>query len=130
MRPPVQPPRIPQLLALAEERSRMLSEALLAGQADQVAVSSSELQQVVQALSGYLQQAAVRAGLDSRSALRLRRLGQDLAQQREACLRWSAVVDRSLNSLLPATRTSTYGGGAAPYGQQARRSGAFKLISA
>ena len=61
---------------------------------------------------------------------RLRRLGQDLAMQREACLRRFAVVDRALNSMIPSTRANTYAGGAGPYGRQARRSGAFGHISA
>ncbi len=127
---PAQTPRIPALLTLAEERSRVLSGALLAGEPDQVAVASSDLQQVVQVLSDSLQQAQARASLDDRSAHRLRSLGQRLALQREACLRRFAVVDRALNSIIPSTRSTTYGGGATPYGQQARRSGAFKLVSA
>ena len=127
---PAQTPRIQELLTLAEDRSRVLSAALLEGQADRVALASSDLQQVVEVLSGSLRQPAWRASLDGPAASRLRRLGQDLVQQREACLRRSALVDRALNSLLPSTRSTTYGGGTTPYGQQARRSGAFKLISA
>ena len=127
---PAQTYRIQDLLTLAEKRSRLLSQALLAGEPDQVAVASSDVQQVVQVLSDTLQQAHQRAALDGGSAARLRRLGHDLALQREACLRHGAVVDRSLHSLLPSTRASTYGGGNTPYGQQARRSGAFKLIAA
>lgn len=130
MRAPAQTFRIQDLLTLAENRSRVLSDALLAGEPDQVAVASSGMQQVVQVLSDTLQQAHQRATLDGSSAARLRRLGQDLAQQRQACLRLGAVVDRSLNSLLPSTRANTYGGANTPYGQQARRTGAFKLISA
>ena len=130
MRAPAQTYRIQDLLTIAEKRSQVLSEALLAGEPDRVAVASSDVHQVVQVLSDQMQQAQQRATIDGSSALRLRRLVQHLVQQREACLRHSAVVDRSLNSLLPASRTSTYGGGNTPYGQQARRSGAFKLIAA
>ncbi|MBL8335449.1 MAG: hypothetical protein JNM97_01635 [Rhodoferax sp.] len=130
MHAPATAPRIPDLLALAEERSQRLSAALLAGAPDQTAVLSSDLHQVVQALNASLQTGAARASLDPRSRQRLRRLGQEMAQQREACLRRSAVVERSLNSIIPATRTTTYGGGATPYGASARRSGAFKLIAA
>jgi len=130
MQASVTAPRFQELLALAEERSRCLSEALLAGEADPIAVASSELQQVVQVMSASLQKAAVRASLDGPSAQRLRRLGQELVQQREACLRRSAVVDRALHSIIPSSRSTTYGGGATPYAQQARRTGAFKLISA
>lgn len=130
MQAPAKTYRIQDLLTLAEKRSKALSAALLAGEPDQVAVAASDVQQVAQVLSDQMQQAQQRASLDGNSALRLRRLGQDLVQQREACLRHSAVVDRSLSSLLPSSRTSTYGGGSTPYGQQARRSGAFKLISA
>jgi len=130
MPPPSAAPRIQDLLSLAETRSRAVSQALLTGEPDQLAVHSADLQQVVQVLSNSLQQAQVRAGLDSRARQRLRRLGQDLVQQREACLRRSAVVDRALQSLMPASQSATYGGGATPYGQQARRTGAFKLFAA
>lgn len=130
MHAPATAPRIPDLLALAEERSQRLSAALLAGAPDQTAVLSSDLHQVVQALNASLQTGAARASLDPRSRQRLRRLGQEMAQQREACLRRSAVVDRALQSLMPASQSATYGGGATPYGQQARRTGAFKLFAA
>ena len=48
---PAQTPRIQELLTLAEDRSRRLSAALLEGQADRVALASSDLQQVVEVLS-------------------------------------------------------------------------------
>lgn len=129
--PPMAPTApLQDVLARAESCSERLSQALLAGEADAVAVASSEMQQMAQQLSDRLQRAAQRATLDASMAARLRRLGQDLAQQRAACLRHGAVVERSLASLLPASRSATYAVGSTPYGAQARRSGAFKLISA
>jgi len=117
-------------LAEAERRTQGLASALLAGHPDLIASASQEVQQAAVALSGSLQVVQRRGSLALQLKQRLRRLGQDLAMQREACLRRSAVVDRALNSIIPSARPSTYAGGARPYGQQARRSGAFTLISA
>lgn len=117
-------------LTAAEKQMQSLGDALLEGLPDRVASASSDLQQAVLALAGMVQSAQRSGALDSRFHLRLQRLGQSLAMQREACLRRSAVVDRSLASIIPSSRTTTYGGGATPYGQQARRTGAFKLVAA
>ena len=118
-------------LGAAEKRAQALAAALLAGQADLVASASQDLQQATLALSASLQGLQQRGRLDEPELKhRLRRLGQDLAMQREACLRRFAVVDRALNSMIPSTRANTYAGGAGPYGRQARRSGAFGHISA
>ena len=117
-------------LVLAEHHQQVLGAALLDGQPDRVAAAAGDLQQVVATLSGLLQRVQRGGRLAPALQLRLQRLGQGVAQQREACLRRGAVVDRALNSIIPSTRASTYGGaGGRPYGQQARRSGAFKLVS-
>lgn len=60
---------------------------------------------------------------------RLGKVAQGMAMQREALLRRTAVVERSLHSIVPASRSNTYGG-AAPYGHSVRQTGAFKLLAA
>ena len=121
-----------KVLAAAERCSQVLAAALLDGQPDRVAASAVDMQHATTALSGALQ-GAQRGGGKVGQALqqRLRRLGQELVLQREACLRRSAFVDRSLNSIIPASRSMTYCGSVtSPYGKQARSSGAFGRISA
>ncbi len=131
MLPPSLKQHFQDCLGTAEKRAQVLTEALLAGQADLVAVATQDLQQATMALSTSLQALQQRGRLEDPDLKhRLRSLGRNLAQQREACLRRSAVVERSLNSIVPSTRASTYAGGAGPYGRQARRSGAFGQISA
>jgi hypothetical protein len=117
-------------LRIAEKRAQVLSAVLLGGQPDLVAAAAHDVQQSALALSESLQGAQKRGALEPVLKQRLRRLGQELAMQREACMRRSAVVDRALNSIIPSSRPNTYSARTGPYGQQARRSGAFNLISA
>lgn len=117
-------------LRTAESRTQYLSAALMSGEPDLVAQAATDMQQSAMALSAVLQRLQVHGALEQELAQRLRQLGQTLSMQRDACRRRSAVVDRALHSVIPATRTGTYQGGPAPYGQQARRSGAFKVMSA
>jgi hypothetical protein len=120
-----------QDLVTAEHHAHALSAALLAGHPEHVASAAHDSQRSALALTMALQALQRRGGqLTPECKRRLRRLGQDLAQQREACLRRGAVVDRALNSMLPCTRPTTYAGAAGPYGQQARRTGAFRSMTA
>jgi predicted Abi (CAAX) family protease len=131
MPPPRDQQEFLQGLAIAEHSTQILAAALLAGQPDGVAAAAQGMQQSAQALSAALQGLQRRGSqVDPGLQHRLRRLGHDLAMQREACLRRAAVVDRAVVSLIPSARSSTYAGVTGPYGQQARRSGAFKLMSA
>lgn len=118
-------------LAAAEHHTRELALALLDGPPDRVAAAATDMQQAATSLSGALQRVQQGGRVDAVLAQRLRRLAQHVAQQREACLRRGAIVDRALNSIVPSARASTYAGaGNGPYGQQVRRSGAFNQLSA
>jgi hypothetical protein len=121
-------------LVAAERCSQVLAAALLDGQPDSLATAAADMQQATTALSGALQLAQRGGNIGRSLQQRLHRLGQELALQREACLRRSAFVDRALNSIIPSSRSTTYSGsagsGLSPYGKQARSSGAFGRISA
>ena len=57
-------------------------------------------------------------------------MARRLAQQRESLIRRAALVDRSLNALVPATRGASYAPGASAYGTAGRQTGSFRVLSA
>lgn len=116
-------------LALAERSVYAVSQALLQGQPDLVESATRDLQQASLTLSSVLQGLKGKTSRDQQLRQRLGKVVRGISMQREALLRRSAVVEMALHSMLPATRTPTYGG-AAPYSRYARQSGAFKLLSA
>lgn len=117
-------------LALTELCAGAVSKALLNAEPDVIESAARDLHRVSLSLAGLLQS---RHGTAAQAADFKQRLGQvlrDMALQREALLRRSAMVERSLHSIVPAARATTYAGGATPYGRNARQSGAFKLLAA
>ncbi len=106
-----------------------MSRALLLGEPGAIESAARELQQASLSLSGLLQGRQAKAAQDRNFRQRLAKVAQGMAMQREALLRRSAVVERSLHSIVPASRSTTYGG-ATPYGHNARQTGAFKLLAA
>ncbi len=113
-------------LTLAEESLDALSQALLAGQPQGVESAARELQQAASALSGVLQNLRGKTTVDQRVRQRLGNLVQGIAMHREACARRAAVVERSLHSIIPATRSSTYTNTLGPYARNGRQSGVFR----
>ncbi len=117
-------------LAWAESCAGGVSQALLAGEPTAISSASSDLHQAALALASALQGVQGRSARTPAFKLRLGKVVRDMAMQREALLRRSAVAELALHSIVPATRASTYGGGGRSYGHNARQSGAFKLLSA
>jgi len=95
----------------------------------------------LEAVSTHLRQAAVDlsrsqgvSALDAQAVqefkTRLQKIAGSVGIQRGGLARHAAVVERGLHAMVPATRESTYGQAAGPYGSATRQSGAFKLLSA
>ena len=118
------------MLALAERCAAVVSQALLEGRPEVIESAARDFHDVSLSLARRLESRKGKTAPDPNFSNRLSKVLQTLAMQREALLRRSAVVERSLHSMVPATRASTYAGGTAPYGHNARQSGAFKLLSA
>ena len=122
---------VEQALLAAENMQQAVAKALLAGQPDLLQAAAIDLQRAAVALLDAV--VAVNGAIHLRSPLRQRVLAvaRSLTLYREACLRRGAVVQRSLQSILPAaTGAATYGASSGPYGNQSRQSGAFKVLSA
>ena len=63
-------------------------------------------------------------------AIRLKALADGLGERRASLLRRAALVERELNTILPATQGGTYANATGAYGSPAKSSGAFKRFSA
>ena len=119
---------VPALLALAERSAAAVAQALLSGSPDQVEAATRELQAAATDLSLALRGLVVGKTAHGRALQqRVRAVAQNIAIQREACLRRSAAVERSLHSIVPATRAATYAGAVSPYGRSGPSAGAFRV---
>ena len=118
-------------LQAAELSQQAVAKALLAGQPDLLEAAAAELQRAASALSDAVLQANGAIHLHAPLRLRVVTVARSLAMYREACLRRTAVVARSLQSILPgAPGAPTYGNSTGPYGSTTRQSGAFNVLSA
>lgn len=121
--------QLPASLSLAEHCVAVVSQALLQGQPDRLEVAARELQDAARQLSAVLQGEQGKAALDQACRHRLAALAHGMAMHREACVRRLAVVERSLHSVIPSTRPSTYAGAVGAYGRGGSWSGAFRAFS-
>ncbi len=108
-------PDIQEALSQAERSVAATGQALVQGIPEQVHAATRDLHDSAHAL------ALVLRGVDAFSAMaepvriRLVHVARDLSMQREALLRRSAVVQQSLQSLVPQTRAETYSGALSRY---------------
>ncbi len=123
-------------LTHAEQALDTFSTALLNNLAEDAHAAAVQLQEatilLAQAVTA-MRRASPPQSLDTATARRLQVLNRLLAQQRETCLRRGGMVERALQAIVPAARSSTYGGGVAASGYargQPRQTGAFRVLSA
>ncbi len=96
-------------LSAAERSCGALASALLDGEPSLITAASTALRQTAGALSDQLQRSAPIERQDKNLQWHLKKISAALASQRGNLLRRSATVELALNTLLPATRRSTYG---------------------
>ena len=120
-------PEIQQALGQAERSVASTGEALVQGIPDLVHAATRDLHDSAHAL------ALVLRGVDGLSTMaepvrdRLIKVARDIAMQREALLRRSAMVEQSVQSLVPQTRTDTYSGALSRYARAgAGKTGSFR----
>ncbi len=106
-----------------------ISEALVAGDSQALALASVNLRQGAVEFCQKISQLSVDALKDPSLKLRLKRISVNLAARRESLIRQSGVVERSLNTLVPASRTTTYAKTAGPYGGAGKPSGTFNYVA-
>ncbi len=106
-----------------ELQCESVAAAVASGEPQALEGASNALRQAAVDLSALVQRLGGAAQAGPELHTRLKKLAGVLNIQRENLLRRSAVVERSLHALVPATRKSTY---AAPAG----RAGGYKAFSA
>jgi hypothetical protein len=106
-----------------------ISGALVNGDPQALALASSHLRQGVVNFSQQLSKFGSVALGNPSFQLRLKQIALDLASRRESLLRQAGVVERSLNILVPASRTTTYAKAAGPYGAPSKSSGTFNFVA-
>lgn len=119
-----------QALAQAESHVRSVAAAIVSGEPQSLAIATTSLRLAALALAQTLQRAGQAGQADPAVKRRVRRMARALAQQRESLLRRSALVDRSLHALVPATRDVGYAPVASTYGTAGRPTGSLRMLSA
>jgi hypothetical protein len=108
-------PEILEALAQAERSVAATGQALILGVPDQVHAATRDLHDSAHALALVLRGVDGLSGMAEALRERLVRVARDIAMQREALLRRTAVVQQSLHSLVPQTRSDTYAGALSRY---------------
>lgn len=123
--------RIEAALVDVERQFSDVAQALVAGDPLSLQAASVALRQAAVDFSG-LVQGLSRADLGNPALqIRIKKLANGMASHREGLMRGSAMVERRLNALVPATQNNTYAAQAGRgYGSSGKQTGAFKVLAA
>ncbi len=121
---------IEKSLTDAERHVAEVAAAIVSGEPQSLGIASASLRQATLTLSDAVQRLSPAQQRDPRVSARVRKMAAALALQRESLIRRSVLVERALNTLVPATRDAGYAQGAGAYGRPGRQSGAFGRLSA
>jgi len=122
-------PEVQSALEQAERSVAATGQALVLGEPDGVHAATRDLHDSAHALDLVLRGVDGSAALAASLRERLVRVAQGIAMQREALLRRSAVVERSLKSLMPQqTQSTTYAGALGRYAGRAASAQAFRTF--
>ena len=116
-------------LTSVENLIQQISEALVIGDPVALSTASTHLRQAAVELSNMLPRFDSLTLKNSALKLRLKQIAINLASRRESMLRQSGLVERALNTLVPASKTTTYSKAAGLYGAPGKSSGTFNFIA-
>jgi hypothetical protein len=122
--------QIEKQLSEIEQQCAALTAAVDSGEPVSLEAASTQLRQLAVDLSQSQEIAHLDAQATQAFKARLQKVVGGIGAQRGSLARRAAVVERGLNAMVPATRESTYGQAASPYGSAVKQSGAFKFLSA
>jgi hypothetical protein len=123
-------PEIEKPLSQIESQFNAVMAAVNSGDPVSLDAASVALRRAAVDFSGLLQALPANALSANELKLRLKKLGRDLAGQRESLIRRTVVVERALHAMVPGARESTYAASGGPYMGAGRQTGAFKLLAA
>lgn len=116
-------------LTSIESLIQQISETLVGGDPVALAVASTHLRQAAIEFSNMLPRFDSMTLKNPSLKLRLKQIATNLASRRESMLRQSVLVERALNTLVPASKTTTYSKAAGLYGAPGKSSGTFNFIA-
>ena len=122
-------PNVETLLVSIERLIQEVSDALVLGEPQALALASATLRQGAVNFSQMVPRLGSEALKTPTVQLRLKRIASSLAIRRESLIRQSMVVERSLHTLVPASRTAIYAKASGPYGAPGRSSGTFNAVA-
>lgn len=123
------PVDIEKTLTSIEGLIHQISEALIKSDAQALSRASENLRQGIVDFSQILPRFGKVARDNPALKRRLKRISISLASRRESLIRQSGVVERSLNTLVPASCSTTYGKVVGPYGAPGKSSGALNFVA-
>ena len=125
---------LPALLEAAlqhiEKQLEGLSAALVSGEPVALESASAAMRQAGIDLSNLIQKVTPDERKNPQIAFRLKSFAESLGERRASLLRRSALVERKLNTILPATQGNTYANSSGVYGSAAKSPSAIKRFSA
>ncbi|MDP1998955.1 MAG: hypothetical protein Q8K22_05110 [Rhodoferax sp.] len=113
-----------------EKQFKDLSAALVSGEPVALESASAAMRQAGIDFSALIQRLTPAERKNRQLTIRLEALADGLGERRASLLRRTALVERELHTILPATQGGTYANAAGAYGNPAKSSGAFKRFSA
>ena len=113
-----------------EKQFKDLSAALVSGEPVALDSASAAMRQAGIDFSALIQRLTPAGRKNRQLTIRLKALADGLGERRASLLRRTALVERELHTILPATQGGTYANAAGAYGNPAKSSGAFKRFSA
>ncbi len=116
-------------LTSIESLIQQISETLVVGDPVALATASTHLRQAAVELSNMLPRFDSLTLKNASVKSRLAQISINLASRRESMLRQSGLVERALNTLVPASQTATYSKTAGLYGAPGKSSGTFNFIA-
>lgn len=125
------PREIESRLALLETQFETVVAAVTSGDPVQLESAGEVIRQAAMDFSGMLQNLPADVQSFRLVQPRLKKIANALAAQRVNLIRRTAVVERTLNALVPSSADSTYKPGiTGPYASAVKQSGAFKVLAA
>lgn len=119
-----------EALTQLERQFSDVSDALVSGEPVALEAASTALRQAAMDFSA-LTQRLTPADLKHKDLkARLKTIVDGMAIRRESLIRRTAMVERALNAVVPASGNNTYSPASSPYGSAGKQSGALKYLSA
>jgi len=122
--------RIEAALVAVERQFSDVADALVSGDPSSLQAASVALRQASVDFAGLVQSLSSADIKEPALQVRVKKLVEGMSNHRDGLMRRSAMVERRLNALVPATQNNTYAQTGRGYGSSGKQTGAFKVLTA